>query len=532
VRLFAADVGGFDPGVGRGPFDDFWYGPLPAQTASGVRVNDETAMRVATFYACVIVISQDIAKVPLVMFRRTASGGREKVTDHPIVKLLRKPSRHLNAVEWKEQQQARLLMRGNAYCEIRTDFRGQIIELSPWDPDNVRVEVMPDESLRYHVRDPRLGNERIYLEGEVLHLKGLALKGPVGLSPVDQLKESVGEAVAAQAYGSSFFGNDARPSLVMEHPNHFKDESVRKDWLNAFRRAYGSSNRFSPMMLEYGIKLANLPPINHSELQFIELRKMKNNEICAAFRVPPHKVGILERSTNNNIEHQGIEYVTDCLLSWCKRIEERLADDLLTEAERDEFYFEFLLDALMRGDAKSRFDAYTSAIGSGWITRNEVRRKENLDDLDGLDEPLEPLNMVPAGSQPAAEIPDAAPTDSGAPNDDAQQARARDLELQARRRALNREAKAIGRAWEKAAGGVTAFREAVSTFYAWHAKFVAEALAISIGVAAAYCMRQCEEIEAALASDAVEPMLAGWEEDARALQFAPLPVVADPSRKD
>jgi HK97 family phage portal protein len=518
---------GPDPSTGRGPYDDFWYGPLPGKTSSGVRINDETALRLAILYACVNVIAQDIAKVPLAMYRRKPDGGRVRVTDHPAVKLLRKPTRHLTEVEWREQQQGRQLMRGNAYCHMRTNFRGQVVDLHPWDPDLVRVEVMADDSIRWLVRDSTSGAERVYVEGEVMHLKGLALKGPIGLSPIDQQRESLGESVAAQAYAATFFANDARPNIWLEHPTHFKDESVRKEWLRAFKQQFGGGNRFSAMLTEYGIKVNQLPAVNHSDLQFIELRKMKANEICSIYRVPPHKVGILDRSTNNNIEHQGIEYVTDCLLTWCRRWEERLAEDLLSESERDEYYFEFTLDALMRGDAKSRNEAYQSGIMAGWLTRNEVRQRENLDKLPDLDEPLQPVNYVPAGTDPNAPKPeDASPADEGAAEDDAQQARGRSLELQARRRVLNRETRALTREWERAAGNAAAFADGVTTFYKGHLAFVAEALAISRGQAELYCMAQCDAIGVAVEKTELPRLLMRWEVAAEALIFAALPTEA------
>jgi HK97 family phage portal protein len=530
--FLAGDVGGYDSG-GRGPYDDFWYGPVPGKTTSGVRVNDDTAMRLAVLYACVNVISQDIAKVPLMLFRRKDDGSRERVTDHPAIKLLRDPARHITAIDWKQRLQAHQLLRGNAYCEIRTDYRGRIRELYPWKPDNVRVEVMRDESLRYHVRDPGAGTERIYLEGEVHHHRGLSLDGPLGLSPIDQMKETLGEGVAAQQYGSSFFANDARPSIWLEHPSHFKDESQRKDWLSAFKRAFGGANRFSPMLTEYGIKIHDLPPVSHVDLQFIELRKFKNNEICSIFRVPPHKVAILERSTNNNIEHQGIEYVTDCLLTWCRRWEERLAKDLLTDDEREEYYFEFMLDALMRGDAKSRFDAYQSAINSGWMVRNEARTRENLDKLEGLDEPLQPVNMAVAGTVPPP-APAALPS-GDAPPDDAQEARLQGLELQARRRVLNRETRALSRAWERASGDVRAFLLEATDFYGRHAEFVAEALAVSAELAAAYCERQFDDLHLAAKDGATDLLLADWARDSKALDFPPLtslpPSAAQPGKE-
>jgi HK97 family phage portal protein len=511
----------------RSPYSDFWYGPVPGRSPAGVAISDETAMRLAIVYACVNVISRDIAKVPLLMFRRKDDGGRERVTDHPAIRLLNNPTRNLTPKEWKQRLQAHKLLRGNGYCHIRHDFRGRINELVPWKPDSVRVEQMPDESLRYHVRERDNGVERIYVEGEVMHLRGLSLDGPLGVSPIDQQREMLGEALAAQRYGSSFFANDARPSVWLEHPGHFKDEGQRQDWISAFKRMFGGSNRFTPMLMEYGIKIHDFPAVNHEQLQFIELRKMKGYEVCAMYRVPPHKVAILDRSTNNNIEHQGIEYVTDCLLDWCRGWEERLGHDLLTEDEREEYYFEFMLDALMRGDAKSRNEAYQSGIYAGWLTRNEVRQRENLDKLDDLDEPLQPVNMTPAGSDIAQGTQPATPsTDAPQPDNEDnvdEETRALNLELQARQRALNRETRALRREWDRAAGSAPAFSEAAAAFYVAHVDFVAQALVVSRDRATAYCLAQCDAITVAVNGGKLPDLLTHWEACAESLHFKPLP---------
>jgi HK97 family phage portal protein len=515
--FLAADVG--DTG-GRGPFDDFWYSPIAGATAAGVRVNDETAMRLATLYACVNVIAQDVAKVPLILYRRMSNGGRERVTDHAVVKLLRTPAPGMTSIDWKQRLQAHQLLRGNAYCEKRYDRSGDWTALMPWKPDNVRVEAMRDGSLRYHVRDELANVERIYLQDEVLHLRGLSLDGPLGLSPIDQVRESLGEGLAAQTYGATFFANDARPSIAIQRKDHFKDESVREEWIKRFKRMFGGKNRFTPMLLEYGMEVKEIPMLSHDDMQFLELRKYKANEICAIFRVPPHKVAILERSTNNNIEHQGIEYVTDCLLTWCRRWEERLAVELLDEDERDELYFEFNLDSLMRGDMASRYEAYTAALGGApWLIRNEVRAKENMEPVDGFDEPAEPLNMQTG----AAGKPKPAKPPAAAPSNNEQDARGQELELQARRRVLNRETKAVGREWERAAGNATTFAQAVTSFYAWHADFVAQALVLPKARAESYCMAQVADVERAIAASSVNQMLAAWEADAQAMQFTPIP---------
>jgi HK97 family phage portal protein len=233
-------------------------------------------MRLAVLYACVNVISQDLAKVPLVMYARQDDGGRKRVTNHPVVKLLQTPARGMTASTGSSACRRTSCCAATATARSAPTYRGQVRELAPLKPDNMRVEVLANDSLRYHYRQTRArASRRIFVEGEILHFRGLSLDGPLGMSPIDQAKETLGEAVAAQGYAATFFANDARPSLWLEHPGHFKDESQKKDWLSAFKRAFGGGNRFSPMLTEYGIKIHSLPPVDHAALQFLELRKLK-----------------------------------------------------------------------------------------------------------------------------------------------------------------------------------------------------------------------------------------------------------------
>jgi HK97 family phage portal protein len=420
-----------------------------------VRVNDDSALRLAVLYACVNVIAQDLSKVPLMMFRRTKNGGRERVTDHPVIQLLRNP---------RTQHDRRGLARAAAGApaaareRLLRDHhrrRRRVRELRSMKANQVTVEVMRDRSLRYHERDDKTGQERVFVEGEVLHFRGLSLEGPMGLSPIDQERQAIGESIAAQEYGASFFANDARPGVVLSRPGPLQgrvDEEGVARQLQAALRRLEALQRDAPRVRHEAREPAGAEPRGPAVPRAAQA---EGDEICAIFRVPPHKVAILDRSTNNNIEHQGIEYVTDCLMTWCRRWEDRLAADLLTEAEQEEYYFEFILDALMRGDTKSRYEAYQSSIIAGWMTRNEVRRRENLDPLDDLDEPLEPVNMVPAGTQPSDTTGTPAPADEGAPDDRRRAAggpRAQALELQARRRVLNRETRALSKEWERSAG--------------------------------------------------------------------------------
>lgn len=387
----------------RGPTSDFWYQPI--LSANGP-VSPDQALRLSVVWACVKVLSETVGSTPIKLFRRLPNGGKERARDHPLYTLIaQRPNRWQTAMEWRELMQGHLSLRGNAYAEILTDARGRITDLVPLHPDRVRVEVTDGGFPRYRVRDGK--SERMMLWSEMLHLRGLSADGYVGISPIECEREVVGEALSAQEYGRRFYQNDAQSSRWIEFSGSFKTKEDRDKFRENWQASQVGGNRFKTPVLESGMKLHEMG-IKHTDAQFLETRRYKDTDIARIFRVPPHKVGILDKATFSNIEQQAIEFVQDTMLPWFVRWEQSLTMALLGPDEREDMFFEFLVDGLLRGDVASRAQFYSRGVLDGWLTRNEVREMENRNPIEGLDAPLEPLNMAPAGSRSNGE-PDAPP---------------------------------------------------------------------------------------------------------------------------
>lgn len=372
-------------------FERILRGVYGARTKSGTAVTPETSLQVSAVYACVRVLAEDIAAMPLILYRRKPGGGKERATDHPLYRVLRqRANRRHTAFEFKETLQGHLGLRGNAYALINRSG-GQVRELIPIRPDRVTVQDHGDLTATYKVE----GADREFTDREILHLRGLSTDGLMGLSPIAVAREAIGLAIATQDHGSLLFRNGARPGGILEHPGKISKEAAER-LKTSVEEAVSGENLHKLLLLEEGIKWAQVG-MSAEDAQFLETRKFQRSEIAAFFRMPPHKIGDLERSTFSNIEHQSLEYVTGTLLSWMVRWEQRCNESLLTERERETYFFEHLVDALLRGDTKSRYEAYRMAILDGWMSRNEVREKENLNPVDGLDDYYEPLNVTTEG---------------------------------------------------------------------------------------------------------------------------------------
>lgn len=415
-------------GEDRSPWGDFWFEPVSVRSSSGLRVSADNALRVAAVYASVRILAETMASLPFVLYRQRADGGKDKVTDHWLYRLLAKrPNRYQNPYEWREMLQGHLALRGNAYNRIVANSRGEILELVPIHPDRIKMELTPAGDYRYQVTD-RLGVETIVPRGEVWHLRGLSSDGLMGMSPIDLARESLGMALAAQDYGARFFANDAKPTGGwIEFPGSFKDSEAKKVFRESYQAAQSGANRGKVLVLENGMKFHEVG-VTNKDAQFLELRKFQITDIARLFRVPPHMIADLERATFSNIEQQSLEFVMHTMTPWAERWEASIESELLFDGDDLEVEFDF--SNLMRGDAASRSTYYQSGIQNGWLTRNEARIAENLNPLDGLDEPLRPLNMVEEGAAGDPE-PDAAqpapPAQEATPDNDEAAARVRAL---------------------------------------------------------------------------------------------------------
>ena len=388
-----------------GPADDRYYQPL-GLAAAGQRVSPESAVQVATVYACVKVLAETIAALPLVVNRRLPNGDKERVdvrkapTDIAAVALLlqQAPSPYLTTFRWRETGMRHLCLRGNAYSRIKANNNGIVTSLTPMSPDRVTPRLYDDGSIRY---DYRASRTETLLGDEVLHIRGLSDDGVVGLSPIAEQRITLGSAQAVNDYGARFFENDVRPGIHFKHPGKLGDVAYKrlKDELNA---AYTGANRFKPALLEEGMDIVRLG-VTNEEAQFLETRRLSREEICAIFRVPQHLAGILDRSTFSNIEHQAIGYVMHTVVPYCVRWEQEVNSHPALLGAQDEYFAEFNVDALLRGDLAARYAAYAIGRNWGWLSANDVRRRENMNNIgEQGDRYLEPLNTNAAGEKPEA----------------------------------------------------------------------------------------------------------------------------------
>lgn len=411
----------------RSPYGDFWFTSLAGRGITGARVNADAAMQLAAVFSCTRVLAESFAVLPFKLYRPRFGGrGREQVTDHWLAQLMRRPNRYQNRFEWREMMQGHIVLRGNAFNEIVDDGRGGIAELIPLHPDRMRVDLLPNGGWRYQYTD-RNGQQTTYRRDQVLHLRGLSGDGIVGMNPIEMQRETVAAGLSAQEYGNRFFANDAKPSGGwIELPGKFADKTARDTFRSSWQEAQAGANRGRVAVLEGGMKYHEVGMTN-KDSQFLEARGYNRSEVAGIFRVPPHMIGDLSRATFSNIEQQAIDFWMGTMLPWTERWEAAL-ESLLDPAEQLKVEFDFR--NLLRGDAASRGNFIHAMVLDGVLTRNEGREMEGFDPIEGLDEPLMPLNSRgindpdPMGETgPGEDLPDAVPAEGDDNGADARMAR-------------------------------------------------------------------------------------------------------------
>lgn len=368
----------------------FYFGT----STSGKSVTPSSAVQVSAVYACVRVIAETIASLPVHVYEVTDNGSR-KATEHPLYRLLHdEPNEEMTSFIWRETMLSHLLLWGNSYSQIIRSGRSKVVSLYPLIPDKMEVDRDSRGNLTYTYTTNE-GKTFSLKPEDVLHIPGLGFDGVVGYSPIALEKSAIGLGIAAEEYGSKFFSNGARPSGILVHPNTVKDPSaLRASWNSAFT---GSTNAGKVAVLEENMHFEPLSMPNN-EAQFLETRKFQISEICRIFRVPPHMIGDLDRATFSNIEHQSISFAVHTIRPWLVRIEQAMNRALFPDNEKGRFYVQFNLDGLMRGDYKSRMEGYAIARQNGWMSANDIRELENLNPLsdeDGGSVYLVNGNMIP-----------------------------------------------------------------------------------------------------------------------------------------
>lgn len=358
---------------------------LFGRSTSGKPVNERTAMQTTAVYSCVRILAEAVASLPLHIYQYTDKG-KERVADHPLYSVLHdEPNEEMTSFVFRETLMSHLLIWGNAYAQIIRDGAGRVLGLYPLLPNKMQVDRADNGEIIYiYSRDSEENPNfctygQIYLRRQdVLHIPGLGFDGLVGYSPIAMAKNAVGMTQACEEYGASFFANGANPGGVLEHPGVLKDPGkVRESWNAVYR---GTNNAHKIAVLEEGMKYQQIgiPP---EEAQFLETRKFQINEIARLYRIPPHMVGDLEKSSFSNIEQQSLEFVKYTLNPWVIRWEQSLQKALLLPEEKKEYFIKLNVDGLLRGDYQSRMTGYATARQNGWMSANDIRELEDLNPI-------------------------------------------------------------------------------------------------------------------------------------------------------
>ncbi len=378
------------------------YSFLFGGSTSGKAVNERSSMQMTAVYACVRILAEAIAGLPLHLYRHGENSSKQKAKDHPLYTLVHcEPNAEMTSFVFRETMMTHLLLWGNAYAQIIRNGKGQVAALYPLMPNRMQVDRDKNGRLYYQYTTsaedaPTMQGTSVVLDAsEVLHIPGLGFDGLVGYSPIAMAKNAIGMAIACEEYGAKFFANGAAPSGVLEHPGTVKDPTrLRDTWQGQFG---GSANSHKVAVLEEGMKYTPIS-ISPEQAQFLQTRKFQINEIARIFRVPPHMVGDLEKSSFSNIEQQSLEFVKYTLDPWVIRWEQALSRALLASDEKQTHFFRFNVEGLLRGDYQSRMTGYATARQNGWMSANDIRSLEDMDlitDADGGNLYLINGNMLP-----------------------------------------------------------------------------------------------------------------------------------------
>ena len=477
-----------------GPGSDFWYGAAHLGSPSGSHVTPDTALHSSAVYACIKILAETLASLPLHVYRREVRGGRAKASDHPLYSVLHdRPNAWQTSYEWRSLMQGWVSLRGESYAEIVPGRRGFVDQLRPLRPDRMHFHRQLDDGRLAWFYDGG-SQRRVVLQDEIFRVSGLSSDGFCGLSVVGAARNSIGLALDLEEHGGRFFKNGARPGGVLQHPGRIGDQAMKnlRDSWSALHGGVGNSHRVA--ILEEGMKWESVSMTNE-DAQFLQTRKFQLGDIARWFRIPPHMLGDLERATHSNIEHSQIEFVTHTLRPWLVNWEQSIKRDLIIE---DEVSVEFSVDGLLRGDSASRVAVYHNGIQDGWLNPNEVREKENMPAYEGGDEYRRQMNTEPVNGsfEPPADVagPDA---------------RLSKMVMAAAGRVVAKECRAVLSAFKSRRDD---FDDWAEEFYGAHASWLADVMQASRPVALAWCDVQRQAACDACTNEEIPELVASWRE--------------------
>ncbi len=375
------------------PSDDYWYFPLTEPTASDIDVSAENSVNYSTVWACVSLISETLAGLPLAMYQKKADGSKTLLTQHPLSDLLKHaPNEETPSFNWRETATAHLELWGNHYSIIERNGTGEINGIYQVAIPG-RVEVKRERDNGPIIYEWWIEENRIRKRyDEIFHVPGFGFNGLVGKSTIAAAREAIGLGLAAEKFGARYFGHGSHPDKVItKGPATIEG---KKKLQEAYDNAYGGIHKSHKTLVLEGESDIKTIGMSNEDSQFLDTRRFQSYEICGFYRVPPHMISILDRATFSNVENQSIQFVQNCMMPRVRRWEAAISLRLLTQAERRAGIFaEFNVDGLLRGDFESRMKGYSSAIQNAILSPNEIRKKENLDPYDGGDDHFLQLNM-------------------------------------------------------------------------------------------------------------------------------------------
>lgn len=482
------------------PTSDYWYSAVGTQSLTGVRVSAESAMRLSAVWGCVRVISEMLSSIPLIVYERISEDERRRATGYYLYDVLsNQPNRQQTSIDFRSMLTKYALLRGNGFAEIKAGRRGFADQLIPLHPSRVTVEqfrngawhsdaIMEGSQMRYKVR--RLdGTEETLTDDQVFHFRGMSEGGIRGMETAEYARESIGLGLATEQYGARYFGQGMSPAVAITHPGKLSREAQKRLRQQAIEDHSGLSNAHLPWVLEEGMKLERYG-MTSEDAQYLELRGYQVGDIARFFGVPLHLLMLNEKSTSwgSGIEEMMLEFVIGTLLPWAVRWDQAISRDLITDTSR--YYTEHLFDALVRGNLKARYDAYAVGRNWGFLSVNDIRRRENMNPVEGGDEYGQPPNSA-ASSMPPVEPPEPEPLPT-VPQSEGARVNGHYLLLlqEAATRIIRKEMTAMSKAAKRCADDPAGWLAAIDEFYGDHAEYVARHLGMARRLADDYVLEQ------------------------------------------
>ena len=477
-----------------------------SNTATKIHVTEGNATQITAFYSAISTISDTLGELPVKLVKTRANGSQKNIRNHPALSLLKlSPNPIMNALVYKSTVQSHALIWGNGYAWIKRDRTGAPAELWPLMPHQT-TPVVENGKLYFDTRLD-IGSTRLP-SADVLHIPSLSRNGVTGMSVIAEQRETLGQTIAVNNFGAKFFANGAKPGGLVSYPGKVRNPEKIKQAIEA---AAGGENQHGVLVLSDDAKYTpfGIPP---DDAQFLLTREFNVDEIARMFRLPSHFLNKMGQATFNNLEQMGTHFTQYTMMPWIIRWEQEYTRKLLTEAEiKSGMVFKLNVAALVRGDIKSRSEVYAKAISYGWMTRNEVRSLEDLNPIDGLDDPLMPSNLLVVGEEPdepepaPALAPEEESPEEDAPEEDAPEENERSFIVLTAlvQRLCNKEANAMQRIFRKQYSDEQLTDE-IASFYRGHAELMMENLAISAESARQYCQQHAlEYVEAENQSDVI-----------------------------